>query len=256
MTKDEILAVIEKKITKDQYWILDNLVVLHIAGSRLYGTNNEMSDYDYRGITIPSTEHWVGLPSFEQLELKLPEINAEITIYDIRKWMKLASGMNPNVIETLFVPTDKVLYKSCCLDAIKKNQEHFLNKKVLYSFGGFAKSQYYKLLEKQQNETGRQNLVFKYGFDTKFASHSVRILTQGIELLRTHKITYPLTNADYVKGIRTGKLTQVECCEVIEKLLQELEIAAKESTLPETFNYHALNKLQIDIFFDYIMGIY
>ena len=39
-----------------------------LGGSHAYGTNNEKSDIDFRGITLQLTSDLIGLTSFEQYE--------------------------------------------------------------------------------------------------------------------------------------------------------------------------------------------
>src|ERR1700722_20064834 len=87
----------------EQGWVIDNLAFLHIGGSTLYGTNTADSDLDIRGVTIAPKSFWVGARTFEQLECAIPEQNVEVVIFDIRKWLRLAAAVNPNVVETLFV---------------------------------------------------------------------------------------------------------------------------------------------------------
>ena len=36
----------------------------------------------------------------------MPEVNAEVVIYDLRKWLRLTVAVNPNVVETLLVGDD------------------------------------------------------------------------------------------------------------------------------------------------------
>ena len=90
----------------EQGWVIDNLAFLHVGGSTLYGTNTADSDLDIRGVTIAPKSFWVGARSFEQLERSIPEQNVEVVIFDIRKWLRLAVAVNPNVVETLFVDDD------------------------------------------------------------------------------------------------------------------------------------------------------
>lgn len=76
------------------------------AGSHLYGTATEDSDVDIRGVFIPTEEYFFGfLYSIEQIEDK----GKDTTHFDVRKFLKLASGCNPNIVELLFVSKEKSL---------------------------------------------------------------------------------------------------------------------------------------------------
>ena len=44
------------------------IILMGLGGSHAYGTNNENSDIDFRGITLQLTSDLIGLTSFEQYE--------------------------------------------------------------------------------------------------------------------------------------------------------------------------------------------
>lgn len=71
------------------------------------------------------------------------------------------------------------------------------------------------------------------GIDWKALSHSVRVGTQAIELLRTSHITFPLPNADHVIKIKTGQIPYQEVAAEIEDLLVRVEAESAASTLPD-----------------------
>jgi hypothetical protein len=102
---DDIRSMVVSR-NPEQAWVLDNAAFLHVGGSTLYGTNTPGSDLDVRGVTIAPKSYWVGARIFEQLECAIPERNVEVVIYDVRKWLRLAVAVNPNVVETLFVDDD------------------------------------------------------------------------------------------------------------------------------------------------------
>ncbi len=71
------------------------------------------------------------------------------------------------------------------------------------------------------------------GVDWKALSHSVRVGTQAIELLRTSHITFPLPNAEHVIRIKTGQVPYQEVAAEIEDLLVRVEAQAAVSGLPD-----------------------
>jgi len=114
------------------------LVVKFLAGSHLYGTNTPQSDIDERGVFIPTEEYFLGfLDRIEQMELK----KEDIVYYDIRKFCSLAMEGNPNIIELLFVPSDKWIEYSSEWQHIVDNTSLFLSKKIKHTFSGYAHSQ-------------------------------------------------------------------------------------------------------------------
>ena len=71
----------------------------------------------------------------------------------------------------------------------------------------------------------RQELILKYGYDVKFGSHLIRILLEGIELLETQKLQFPLSYASTIKEIKDGKwgLQKVlDYSEVLENRIDSL----------------------------------
>jgi hypothetical protein len=69
------------------------------------------------------------------------------------------------------------------------------------------------------------------GIDWKALSHAVRVGNEALELLETHKITFPLPNAPHILDIKQGKLPYKAVAEEIEGLLEQVELAATHSTL-------------------------
>ena len=122
-------------------WIKNRTILYTRAGSRAYGTHNEESDYDYKGICIPPEEYRLGfLRVFEQTDFK-PYENAEATIFDIRKYFKLAAEANPNILELLWTEDEDVVEIDACGELLRQNRELFLSKKVLHTYRGYAMSQ-------------------------------------------------------------------------------------------------------------------
>jgi uncharacterized protein len=136
--------VIQKIITQSPHlsWMKDGTIFLTVHGSRAYNTNVETSDYDYKGIAIPTKQYLYGFNSvFEQAELKDPDS----VIYDIRKFFNLASAANPNIMEVLFTDEEHHLIKTPLGQKIIDNRDKFLSKRVKYSFAGYATSQFKKM---------------------------------------------------------------------------------------------------------------
>lgn len=47
--------------------------------------------------------------------------------------------------------------------------------------------------------TNRSGLMEKYGYDTKFASHLIRLMYEGQHILRTGRLIFPLPEADFLR---------------------------------------------------------
>lgn len=91
--------------------------------------------------------------------------------------------------------------------------------------------------KKERNEK-RFELESSFGYDTKHASHLIRLLKEGIELVNTGKIVFPLTYKDELLDIRNGKYTYKEIIEWAEQLKEQLN---KSPDLKGQPDYPAIN---------------
>jgi len=118
----------------------DYLIFECIVGSRLYGTNTENSDTDFRGVCKTPLEAVLDLfQGFEQKDGGFEE--KDRTIYDLGKFMRLCADANPNIIEMLFIPSSHILMSTPAWDRLIENKGLFLSKKAKYTFSGYAISQ-------------------------------------------------------------------------------------------------------------------
>jgi hypothetical protein len=82
--------------------------------------------------------------------------------------------------------------------------------------------------------TNRPELVERYGFDTKFAYHMVRLGLQGVELMETGRITLPMPEADrtWLRALRRGERTRDEALERGGELEARLAALCESTGLP------------------------
>ena len=102
-----------------------------------------------------------------------------------------------------------------------------------------------KVSTRIKNASHRQDMWTKYGFDTKFMMHCMRLILEGQELLETGKIEFPLKEKQLLLDIRTGQFAFEEVHEMIVKKKNELENF--ESSLPATPNFDKINELLIKL---------
>lgn len=93
------------------------------------------------------------------------------------------------------------------------------------------------------------------GVDWKALSHAVRVGDEAIELLSVGKVTFPLRNADHILAIKQGKITYTEVAKEIEGLLETVEAAAAQSTLPERADQKFIDTLVKTQHHNAIMGL-
>jgi len=92
----------------------------------------------------------------------------------------------------------------------------------------------------------REELLTKYGYDVKFGMHLIRLMLEGVELLQTGEIKFPLKQAPMLKDIRAGKWTIEQILNYSYELEKEVESLAESSKLPNKPNYELLELFTIN----------
>lgn len=112
-----------------------------VRGSTLYNTNIEgISDVDYGGVYIAPTETLLGLP--ENYEPQVSDEKHDTTYYELGRWVELLMKANPNALESLFAPRDKVVGDiHPAIQLIIDNRDLFVTKECFNSLTGYAVSQ-------------------------------------------------------------------------------------------------------------------
>ena len=114
-----------------------NLLFKVIAGSKAYGLDLPTSDTDIRGIFLQPNEFRLGNGYKEQLN----DIKNDIVYYELNRFINLLADNNPNIIENLFVPEDKILFFNPRIEPLYSRRMDFLTTKIRFTFGGYAISQ-------------------------------------------------------------------------------------------------------------------
>lgn len=127
-----------------------NLILLGLGGSYAYGTYQENSDIDFRGIALNRPSDLLGLTSFEQYE----DDNTDTVIYSFNKMVKLLLECNPNTCEILGLEEEQYLIKTDLGQELLDRKALFLSKRAAKSFGGYAGAQ----LRRLQNAIARDAL--------------------------------------------------------------------------------------------------
>ena len=111
-----------------------------------------------------------------------------------------------------------------------------------------------KMLANRLSKFGsRQELVSKYGYDTKFASNLIRLLKEGQELLTTGDLKFPLRCRDLLKNIRYGKYSMEEVLSLAVVIEQEVEGLYEKTDLPDKSNWKLVEEFVIETHRSYIL---
>jgi predicted nucleotidyltransferase len=124
------------------------LILKVLAGSRAYGTHLPESDYDYVSIVIPPASDILGMEYQETTFSSTDE--EDNTIHTFQKFIKLAAGNNPNILDILFSPRHLWVEFDVLWLQLYGRRHLFLSKKVAESYFGYARAQ----LKRMQTHKG------------------------------------------------------------------------------------------------------
>jgi hypothetical protein len=114
-------------------------------------------------------------------------------------------------------------------------------------------SQIYNSIKKQIEDYGyRAKNIEKYGYETKFGSHLYRLLVEGIELVETNKIVFPLKQADYIRQIKQGKISFEELLKETGSLFTKFQELEKQNKFPTNPNTEEIEHLLITLIKKYL----
>lgn len=229
------------------------LSYLSYAGSRTYGTHNNLSDIDVQGFFVPHLDYIIGVKKVDQVEINFKNSSGNLVegqIFSIQKIIKLLASCNPNVLEMLWVRPEDVIYKNYVGEKILENRLLFMSKRVKHTFGGYAHAQFQRM--NRINLNAMHNLKRKerrenFGYDTKNALHLIRLLTTGCEVLVEGVFHVWREDREYLKAILAGKYNFEEIKEIANKKFDLLEEAYITTTLPNVVNYEKINGLLKEI---------
>jgi len=137
----------------------DRTILLTVAGSRAYGISTPESDIDIKGVAVPTKEYFLGyINKFEQADKSshltcflplfsdderdiISRTKLEGSVYNIRKFIKLAADANPNILDALFCREQEVRLQTKAGKLLRENRDLFISKKARWTFNGYAKSQ-------------------------------------------------------------------------------------------------------------------
>lgn len=146
----QLMNTAEYDFLRDTPRLGERIMLLGLGGSYAYGTDNEDSDIDFRGITLNLPSDLLGLTEFEQYI----DLHTDTVIYSFNKIIRLLIECNPNTIELLGLDDGQYLIKTPLGQELLDRKALFLSKRAAKSFGGYAGTQ----LRRLQNAIARDSL--------------------------------------------------------------------------------------------------
>lgn len=144
----------------------------------------------------------------------------DLQVYTLGKFVRLLAGGNPSIINVLFTP-------------YRWSSGH-IQWRQMADFVGSAKASYMGYATQQrdrwtgargQKNVTRPELIEKYGYDTKYAAHAIRLALQGYEFLTTGQVTLPMVgyDRDRVVAVRTGETPEKVALKVLNEGIDALK---------------------------------
>jgi len=232
-----------------------DIILAGYVGSISHGTYiinsypNSIDDKDVMTVFVKDIEYYCGLGrGRDTRELKKNEW--DIVGYEIKKYISLLLKSNPNVMSLLWLPERNYLYIGKCGQALRMERNIFISKKAYHSFTGYAYGQL-KRMEHYKFEgymgEKRKSLVDKFGYDTKNASHLIRLLRMGIEFLTEGKLYVEREDAPQLLQIKNGEWELDRIKNEADHLFKMAQDAYTRSTLPDEPDYQKAEQLLMSI---------
>jgi predicted nucleotidyltransferase len=232
------------------------MVHLFIGGSQLHGAKvSGYDDLDIYGAFVEPPQRILGLqalPHFVWSSGSARALNTaddvDVTCYSLHRWGELMMKGNPAVLHFLYA--ENVLGHTVWETHVRPHREGLLSQNSARQYLGFAEAQRMRLTgERGMGRHGQRiDLIEKYGYDTKFAMHYIRLLFECRELLRDRYLTLPRPERAQLIEIRTGDFTQDEVFELGRELRAECDSLLAVSTLPEAPDKALLSRVLADAY--------
>lgn len=166
----------------DEYVILEGVV-----GSTAYGLDNPDSDIDRLGIFLAPTRDVLGLNGRSAVDHShVTHTPSDRTLHELAKFLKMALGCNPTVMELLWLPGWETITGEG-RQIVDLRHAVLSTRQVRATYGGYATAQARRLLKRFRE--GRSGFASDLGHRTdKHGRHCARLLTAGRQLLETGEL--------------------------------------------------------------------
>lgn len=231
---------------------LDNEILRGVVGSTAHGTAIDgQDDRDEMGVFVGPPEAVCGLDQVDHYIYRTqPEGvrsgpgDLDLTMYSLRKFCRLARDGNPTILVLLWLP-EHLTVSGVGADLLAL-RDAFVSKEAGTRFLGYLVSQRMKLTGEKSKTVNRPDLVERYGYDTKFAMHALRLGYQGIEYMRTGRITMPVPRPELstLRSVRSGQATYAEALALIEDSEKRLRWLVGDSR--QTADVRRINRFLVE----------
>lgn len=242
----------------DREVALANEIIRVVVGSGVHGMAIEgTDDQDEMGVYVerpeqvmglaPTSEHYVSRTKPEGVRSGAGDV--DLTIYSLRKYLRLATAGNPTVLTLLYAPFSAMIIQTLLGRELQILRSAIVSQWAGRKFLGYLNGQLARMTgdgPHQSRKPKRPELEAAYGYDTKYASHALRLGFQGVELMATGCLTLPLPAPALhsCREVKTGQVDQAEALERIRMVRVSLETlveGSRHSPLPLAPDWQTVN---------------
>lgn len=226
-----------------------------LVGSGVHGTSIDgQDDRDEMGVCVEPPGAVIGSREFRHYTYRTQPEGAcsgpgdlDLVVYSLRRYAGLAASGNPTVLLPLFVPDEFVCWANDYGRELRARRHMFISRRAGHRFLGYLESQRRGLMGLRSGGTrnqGRADIRARYGFDTKFAMHMVRLGLQGVELLRTGEISLPVPEPEltWLRELRQARHSKQDALDRAEDLERELTELLDTSPLPDRPDHREIDQ--------------
>lgn len=222
-------------------------------GSQAHGTYipSSYDDVDYMLVDMPRETDCYGALVGTWTGKELMEGPLDQVTYEFRHWVNLLAKGNPNVMSSLWMPDKAIQKVDWPYVVIRENRKMFVTRNVSNAFSGYAYSQMKRMTAFQKYEgymgAKRKELVDKYGFDVKNASHLLRLLRMGAELLRDGELIVERPDVEQLIAIKKGDVSFPDVQTLADEAWASFREAESRCAWPDNVNRKEVNSLCVDV---------
>ena len=254
---------IEANLINPPEWLGGSLIMEAVVGSRAYGVSSDASgsDLDLVAVCVPP----MGLvypfaagelpgfdkpyPRFEQFtqqRIPMHDCTADLSVYSIVRFVKLAVSGNPNVLGFLFSNPDLTDSISPVWDKLYAGRHEFLHRGCIAAFTELSDRECERFnTTKHIGNPQRRALASIHGYDTKGACNALRWLLE-LEQILTERNLEKARSGRLLTEIRSGKWSLADVNRAVADARSINNEWMKTTSLPEQPDMAAIKKLLIE----------
>lgn len=209
-----------------------------LVGSHNYNLNTETSDKDYKLFVAPTFDDLYFNKQFSKSYIGETE---DFDCHEIRKVSSLWWKANVNFLEVLFseeavLGSDISFGTNQLVQTIYKHKNEIVKMNLPYLYNACIGMHITKKKQIDKGTEGTQYLVDKFGYDTKQALHSWRILdflrrfadTDFNDFKKAIWYEKEDSKRNFLLHLKNGEYTKAEYLEIVENTLNHVETQYKE----------------------------